>query len=74
MSRAAEQMRLAQPSVTWTGFVVATVARAVAQHPEVNARKAGNRLLLFDRVDVGATVERSVDGHAVLDMAVDPDH
>ncbi|XKF79183.1 2-oxo acid dehydrogenase subunit E2 [Humibacillus xanthopallidus] len=72
VTRAAEQIRLAQPSVTWTGFVIATVARAVAQHPEVNARKAGNRLLLFDRVDIGATVERSVDGHAVLDIAMIP--
>jgi pyruvate/2-oxoglutarate dehydrogenase complex dihydrolipoamide acyltransferase (E2) component len=56
-------------AVSWTGFVIATVARAVAQHPEVNARKAGNRLLYFDRVDVGATVERHTDGRVVLDIA-----
>jgi hypothetical protein len=48
----------AEPRVSWTGFVIATVARAVALHPEVNARKAGNRMLYFDHVDVGATVER----------------
>ena len=47
-----------------------TVARAVAEHPEVNARKAGNRLLFFDRVDVGATVERPVGGGVVLDIAM----
>jgi len=47
-----------EPPVSWTGFVIATVARAVALHPEVNARRAGNRVLFFDRVDVGATVER----------------
>jgi pyruvate dehydrogenase E2 component (dihydrolipoamide acetyltransferase) len=32
----------------------------------VNARRAGNRALFFDRVDVGATVERQVDGGVAL--------
>lgn len=56
-------------AVSWTGFVVATVARAVAAHPELNARRAGGRLLVFDRVDVAATVERTVDG-ALVPVAV----
>ena len=56
--------------VTWTGFVVASLARAVVMHPEVNARKAGSRILAFDRVDIGATVEREQAGTAVLDVAV----
>jgi hypothetical protein len=38
--------------------VVATLARAVQQHPEVNARRAGRRLVLFDEVDLIVTVER----------------
>ena len=58
----------AKPRVTWTGFVIATMARAVALHPEVNARKAGNRILSFDRVDIGATVERHWEGRTVLDV------
>jgi pyruvate/2-oxoglutarate dehydrogenase complex dihydrolipoamide acyltransferase (E2) component len=61
-SRLAESEQL----VSWTGFVIATVARAVALHPEVNARRAGNRVLFFDQVDVGVTVERHVDGGVVL--------
>jgi pyruvate/2-oxoglutarate dehydrogenase complex dihydrolipoamide acyltransferase (E2) component len=56
----------ADPPVSWTGFVVATMARAVAAHPEVNARRVGRRVLYFDRVDVGVTVEREVDGAVVL--------
>ena len=60
----------AEPHVSWTGFVIATLARAVARHPEVNARRVGNRILVFDRVDIGATVERWVDGRAVLDITV----
>lgn len=59
--------------MTWTGFVIATLARAVVRHPEVNARKAGNRILFFDRVDVGATVERQWEGRRVLDVVTIPD-
>ena len=56
-----------EPRVSWTGFVIASVARAVAMHPEVNARKAGNAIVSFDRVDIGATVERHWQGRTVLD-------
>jgi pyruvate/2-oxoglutarate dehydrogenase complex dihydrolipoamide acyltransferase (E2) component len=62
---AEQRLRDGGGAVSWTGFVVATVARAVAAHPELNARRAGGRLLVFDRVDVAATVERSVDGALV---------
>jgi pyruvate/2-oxoglutarate dehydrogenase complex dihydrolipoamide acyltransferase (E2) component len=53
--------------VSWTGFVIASVGRAVARHPEVNARRAGSRIVQLDRMDVGATVERHADGEVVLD-------
>ena len=39
-----------QPPVSWTGFVIATLARTVALHPEVNARRAGGRVLFFEQV------------------------
>ncbi|MGB8022431.1 MAG: DUF998 domain-containing protein [Candidatus Nanopelagicales bacterium] len=63
---ARSRIAAADPPVSWTGFVVATMARAVASHPEVNARRAGRRVLCFDRVDIGATVEREVDGEVLL--------
>jgi pyruvate dehydrogenase E2 component (dihydrolipoamide acetyltransferase) len=63
----------ADPSVTWTGFLIASVALAVARHPEVNTRKAGRSILTFDRVDVGATVERHWEDRTVLDIVVVPD-
>jgi pyruvate dehydrogenase E2 component (dihydrolipoamide acetyltransferase) len=69
VTAAKEGLERSEQSVSWTGFVIATVARAVAQHPEVNARRAGNRILYFDQVDVGATVERETDGRVVLDIA-----
>lgn len=63
----------AEPRVSWTGFVIASVARAVAAHPEVNARRAGNRILYFEQVDVGATVERRWQGRGTLDILMIPD-
>lgn len=62
-----------QERVSWTGFVIGSLARALAQHPEVNARKAGKNILLFDRVDIGATVERHWQGRTVLDILTIPD-
>lgn len=67
---ARRRIAAADHRVSWTGFVVASMARAVATHPEVNARRAGNRVVTFDRVDVGATVEREWQGRRVLDIVV----
>ena len=60
----AARHRLALPDqhVSFTAFVVATVARAVTEHPQVNARRTGRRLVLFDDVDVVVTIERPLDG------------
>ena len=69
VSEAAARMAQAEPRVSWTGFLIATLGRAVAQHPEVNSRKTGNRILTFDRVDVGATVERHWEDRTLLDIA-----
>jgi pyruvate/2-oxoglutarate dehydrogenase complex dihydrolipoamide acyltransferase (E2) component len=72
VTEAAARILAAGPRVSWTGFVIASVARAVAQHPEVNSRMAGNDILYFDRVDVGATVERHWQGRTVLDVVMIP--
>jgi pyruvate/2-oxoglutarate dehydrogenase complex dihydrolipoamide acyltransferase (E2) component len=68
VERARAAIAGSQPPVSWTGFLIATLARAVARHPDVNARRAGNRVLYFDRVDIGATVERYGSGGLVLDI------
>jgi pyruvate/2-oxoglutarate dehydrogenase complex dihydrolipoamide acyltransferase (E2) component len=70
VSEARSRIAEADSRVSWTGFLIATVARAVAAHPEVNTRKAGNHILSFDRVDVGATVERHWHGRTTLDIVV----
>lgn len=43
-----------------TTFVVATLARAVRDCPEVNVRRAGWKVVWFDAVDIAVTVERLV--------------
>jgi hypothetical protein len=40
VGQARSRLAESQPPVSWTGFVVATMARAVALHPEVNAKNA----------------------------------
>jgi pyruvate/2-oxoglutarate dehydrogenase complex dihydrolipoamide acyltransferase (E2) component len=72
VSEARARLRAADRAVSWTGFVIATVAAAVARHPGVNARRAGSRVVLFDRVDVGATVERRRGDAVALDVVAIP--
>jgi pyruvate/2-oxoglutarate dehydrogenase complex dihydrolipoamide acyltransferase (E2) component len=72
VTAARERITAAPGHVSWTGFLIATLARAVAAHPDVNARKAGNRIVYFDRVDIGATVERQWEGATILDIVVIP--
>lgn len=45
---------------TLTAILLASLGRAVARHPELNARRAGRRLVLFDDVDVAVSVEREL--------------
>lgn len=60
---------------TLTAFVVASVARAVTHHPEVNVRRAGRQVIRFDTVDVVVTAEERRDGasfprpHVFRDLA-----
>jgi pyruvate/2-oxoglutarate dehydrogenase complex dihydrolipoamide acyltransferase (E2) component len=44
-----------------TAFVVASLARAVRDYPEVNVRRAGRKVVWFDAIDIAATVERIVE-------------
>jgi pyruvate/2-oxoglutarate dehydrogenase complex dihydrolipoamide acyltransferase (E2) component len=50
--------------LSFTAFIVACLARAVAENPSLNAvRKGGKRLAIFDDVDVDLAIERDLDGH-----------
>lgn len=62
---ALQRQRIAGTSATVTALVIAAVAATVREHPHVNARRAGRRLVLFDDVDVTVTAERSTSSGAV---------
>ena len=72
VTSAAERIAAAHGTVSWTGFVIGSVARAVALHPALNVRRVGSRLVCFDRVDVGATVERGTPERPLLDLTLVP--
>lgn len=50
-------------SISFTAFIVACVAAAVAAHPAIHAmRRGAGRIEIFDDVDVAVLVEREMDG------------
>ncbi len=52
--------------LSFTGFVIACVARAVAENRTLNAIRSGRRLVVYDEVDVNTMVERRVRGELVV--------
>lgn len=64
VTEAYRMVHAASPPLSFTGFVVACVGRAVAAHPEVHAYRDWRRRVVIARhVDVGTLVEVStVDG------------
>ncbi len=69
VSRARQLLRAQRERTgeTWsfTAFVIACVARAVAEQPQVQAFRRGRRLLVFEQVDVATMVEVTIDGERV---------
>ncbi len=58
-----EHERATGESLSFTGFVIACVARAVEEHRAVQAYRQGRkRLVIFDDVDVCTPVEHDLDG------------
>jgi pyruvate/2-oxoglutarate dehydrogenase complex dihydrolipoamide acyltransferase (E2) component len=53
--------------LSMTAYVVACVARAVSQQPEVNSFRRGGRLILLDDVTINVLVERDIGGEKVPD-------
>lgn len=58
-----EKVRAAD--LSFTAYVVATLARAVAEHPHVHAvRDLRGRLVIFDQVDVAVSIEVELEGRS----------
>lgn len=52
-------------SLSLTAFVIACLARAVAEHPHLNSFRKGGKLVLLDDVTISALVERELAGEKV---------
>jgi pyruvate/2-oxoglutarate dehydrogenase complex dihydrolipoamide acyltransferase (E2) component len=48
-----------------TAYIVTCLARAVAEHPHLNAIRRGRNLVILDDVTIGVLVEREIDGEIV---------
>jgi pyruvate/2-oxoglutarate dehydrogenase complex dihydrolipoamide acyltransferase (E2) component len=57
-----EHRRQAGERLSLTAYVVACLARAVAEHPQLNAFRKGGNLILLDNVTISVLVEREVAG------------
>ena len=55
-------------SLSLTAYVVACLARTVAENPIFNALRKGGRLFLLDDVTISVPVEREIGGQSVPDM------
>jgi pyruvate/2-oxoglutarate dehydrogenase complex dihydrolipoamide acyltransferase (E2) component len=65
VGRARRSLEQRAEPVTFTTFVVACVGRAVDEHPDINVRRAGQRLVRVHDVDVVVTAEHETDGVSV---------
>lgn len=57
-----EHRRDTGESISLTAYAAACLARAIAQHPELNATRRGRKLALFDDVNVVCYLERMHEG------------
>lgn len=53
-------------TISFTGFVIAAVARAVSENPSVNAVRKGRQLIVYENVDVNTMIERNIRGELVV--------
>ena len=49
-------------SLSFTGWIIACVGKAVTMHKELNAYKKRNKIYTFDDFDVGIVIERELGG------------
>lgn len=49
-------------TLSFTGWIMKCIAQAVDEHKYVQAMRKGNKIVIFDDVDISVMVERVVDG------------
>jgi len=55
-------------ALSFTAYVVACLARAIAENPQLNALRRRRRLILLDKVTIGVLIERMVGGETVPEL------
>jgi len=55
-------------SLSLTAYVIACLARAVAEHPRLNSMRKGRKLIVLDDVTVVTMVERNPEGERVVEF------
>lgn len=68
--RLREHFELTGEKLSLTAWVVACLARTVAEFPEFNSFRKGRRLILLDDVTISVLVERELQGEKVPEPAV----
>ncbi|MHA2004747.1 MAG: 2-oxo acid dehydrogenase subunit E2 [Candidatus Thorarchaeota archaeon] len=53
-------------SLSFTGWLIKCIAQAISEFKHLQAYRKGKRLIIFDDVDVGFTMEREVGGERVV--------
>lgn len=52
--------------LSFTGWLIKCIAQAISEYKHLQAFRRGKRLIIFDDVDVGLTLEREVKGERVV--------
>jgi len=60
-----EHRRRTGETLSLTAYVIACLARAVAEHPYLNAFRRGSKLIVLDDVTISALIERELEGEKI---------
>ena len=60
-----EHRRRTGERLSLTAYVTTCLARAIAEHPKLNAFRRGSKLIILDDLTISVMVEREIDGEMV---------
>ena len=54
--------------LSFTGWIVKCVSQAVSENKKAHAKKKGNKLIIFDDIDISVMVEKTVEGDKIMPL------
>ncbi len=66
MLRIRSYQRILRMGISFHAFVIYCMAKAIAEHRQVQAYRRGDRLIVFDEVDVSTAVEKRLPNHVKI--------